>query len=82
VLSLLKMLAHCLKGLLVVGTMERRRAIQEQLLAYCGLDTYGLARLWCFLSGRRWPKDAGDRGPFLERSQPPGAAVAAPPALL
>ena len=63
-------------------TAEWRRAIQEQLLAYCGLDTYGLARLWCFLSGRRWPKDAGDGDPSLERSQPPGAAVAAPLGLL
>lgn len=30
----------------------RKAQIEEQLLAYCGLDTYAMVRLWEFFSGR------------------------------
>jgi hypothetical protein len=30
----------------------RRDEIEEQLIAYCGLDTYAMVRLWQFLAGR------------------------------
>lgn len=33
-------------------TPERKREIEGQLLAYCGLDTYAMVRLWQFLTGR------------------------------
>lgn len=31
---------------------ERKADINEQLLAYCGLDTFAMVRLWQFLAGR------------------------------
>lgn len=31
---------------------ERKAEINEQLLAYCGLDTFAMVRLWQFLAGR------------------------------
>lgn len=31
---------------------ERKAKINEQLLAYCGLDTFAMVRLWQFLAGR------------------------------
>ena len=31
---------------------ERKAEIQKQLLAYCGLDTFAMVRLWQFLAGR------------------------------
>ena len=35
------------------GTVPERKAeIEMQLLAYCGLDTFAMVRLWQFLSGR------------------------------
>lgn len=33
-------------------TLERKAEIEEQLLEYCGLDTFAMVRLWQFLSGR------------------------------
>jgi hypothetical protein len=33
-------------------TPDRRAEIHEQLLSYCGLDTFAMVRLWQFLSGR------------------------------
>lgn len=32
--------------------IERQVEIRQQLLAYCGLDTFAMVRLWQFLSGR------------------------------
>jgi len=35
------------------GTSEERKSvIERQLLAYCGLDTFAMVRLWQFFSGR------------------------------
>lgn len=34
-------------------TSERKAAIKQQLLAYCGLDTFAMVRLWQFLAGRK-----------------------------
>jgi hypothetical protein len=34
------------------STPERKDEIEQQLLAYCGLDTFAMVRLWQFLSGR------------------------------
>lgn len=35
------------------GTLPNRKAeIERQLLAYCGLDTFAMVRLWKFLAGR------------------------------
>ena len=31
---------------------ERKKEIEQQLLAYCGLDTYAMVRLWQFFAGR------------------------------
>ena len=31
---------------------ERKKEIEQQLLAYCGLDTYAMVKLWQFLTGR------------------------------
>jgi hypothetical protein len=31
---------------------ERKSEIERQLLAYCGLDTYAMLRLWQVLAGR------------------------------
>lgn len=31
---------------------ERKSEIEKQLLAYCGLDTFAMVRLWQFLAGR------------------------------
>lgn len=31
---------------------QRRAQIEQQLIRYCGLDTYAMVRLWQFLSGR------------------------------
>ncbi len=36
-------------------TAERRREIEQQLRAYCRLDTFGLVRLWQFFTGRNAP---------------------------
>jgi hypothetical protein len=36
---------------------ERKSEINDQLLAYCQLDTYALLRIWQFFAGR---KDLGD----------------------
>jgi hypothetical protein len=36
----------------VTTTEERRIAIRQQLLSYCGLDTLALVRIWKILSGR------------------------------
>lgn len=33
-------------------SLERKAKINEQLLAYCGLDTFAMVRLWQFLAGR------------------------------
>ena len=34
-------------------TLEARKAeIKKQLLAYCGLDTYAMVRLWSLFSGQ------------------------------
>jgi hypothetical protein len=33
-------------------TIARRAQIEQQLLEYCGLDTYAMVRLWQFFSGR------------------------------
>lgn len=33
-------------------TLERKAAIEAQLLKYCGLDTFAMVRIWQFLSGR------------------------------
>lgn len=33
-------------------TSDRKAEIERQLLAYCGLDTFAMVRLWQFLSGR------------------------------
>lgn len=33
-------------------TPERKTEIDKQLLAYCGLDTFAMVRLWQFLAGR------------------------------
>ena len=33
-------------------TFERKNEIERQLLAYCGLDTFAMVRLWQFLAGR------------------------------
>lgn len=33
-------------------TAERKEEIEQQLLAYCGLDTFAMVRLWQFLAGR------------------------------
>lgn len=33
-------------------TPERKGEIEQQLLAYCGLDTFAMVRLWQFLAGR------------------------------
>ena len=35
-----------------VTSAERKAQILEQLLKYCGLDTFAMVRLWQFLSGR------------------------------
>jgi hypothetical protein len=32
-------------------TKSRKDEIHSQLLAYCGLDTYAMVRLWHFFSG-------------------------------
>jgi len=32
---------------------ERQAEIEEQLLTYCGLDTFAMVRLWHFLAGRK-----------------------------
>jgi hypothetical protein len=32
--------------------LERRGEIERQLLAYCGLDTYAMVRLWQVFAGR------------------------------
>jgi len=32
---------------------ERKDQIERQLLAYCGLDTFAMVRLWAFFSGRK-----------------------------
>ncbi|BCG04720.1 hypothetical protein PPGU19_092880 (plasmid) [Paraburkholderia sp. PGU19] len=32
---------------------QRRMQIEQQLTAYCGLDTYAMVRLWQFLTGQR-----------------------------
>ena len=38
------------------GTAAARKAqIEQQLLAYCGLDTLAMVRLWKFFSGRSDP---------------------------
>lgn len=38
------------------GTNETRKSeIERQLLAYCGLDTFAMVRLWQFFSGRKEP---------------------------
>ncbi|MCE9519714.1 MAG: DUF2779 domain-containing protein [Verrucomicrobia bacterium] len=34
---------------------ERKREIEQQLLAYCRLDTFAMVRLWQFFSGRDEP---------------------------
>lgn len=31
---------------------SRKTQIEQQLLKYCGLDTYAMVRLWQFFSGR------------------------------
>ena len=31
---------------------ERKGEIEQQLLTYCGLDTFAMVRLWQFLAGR------------------------------
>jgi hypothetical protein len=31
---------------------KRKSEIERQLLAYCGLDTYAMLRLWQVLAGR------------------------------
>ncbi|RAV74412.1 DUF2779 domain-containing protein, partial [Aerococcus loyolae] len=33
-------------------TAERRNLIETQLLAYCGLDTFAMVRMWQFFTGR------------------------------
>jgi hypothetical protein len=33
-------------------TIPRKAEIEQQLLKYCGLDTYAMVRLWQFFSGR------------------------------
>lgn len=33
-------------------SQERKAEIEQQLLAYCGLDTFAMVRLWQFLAGR------------------------------
>ena len=33
-------------------SVERKAQIEQQLLAYCRLDTYAMVRLWQVLSGR------------------------------
>lgn len=33
-------------------TLERRAQIEQQLVDYCGLDTYAMVRLWGFFAGR------------------------------
>lgn len=33
-------------------TSQRKAEIEQQLLAYCGLDTFAMVRLWQFLAGR------------------------------
>lgn len=34
-------------------TSQRKAEIEHQLLAYCGLDTFAMVRLWQFLAGRK-----------------------------
>lgn len=34
-------------------TIARKTELEQQLLKYCGLDTYAMVRLWQFFSGRR-----------------------------
>jgi hypothetical protein len=34
-------------------TSQRKAEIEQQLLAYCGLDTFAMVRLWQFLAGRK-----------------------------
>lgn len=34
-------------------TVERKQEIERQLLAYCGLDTYAMVRLWQVFAGRK-----------------------------
>ncbi len=36
--------------------VERKAEIERQLLAYCGLDTYAMVRLWQVLAGRSYLK--------------------------
>jgi len=33
-------------------TLSRKAEIEQQLLAYCKLDTYAMIRLWTFFTGR------------------------------
>jgi hypothetical protein len=33
-------------------TLERKNQIEQQLLAYCKLDTYAMVRLWQVFAGR------------------------------
>ena len=41
-----------LEAIAATTTATRKSEIEEQLLKYCGLDTYAMVRLWQFFSGR------------------------------
>ncbi len=43
--------AAFLEAIRPATTAERREQIKQELLQYCWLDTYALARVWAHLSG-------------------------------
>ncbi len=46
----------------------RKNEIRRELLAYCGLDTYALARLWQHFAGRHDIRVYSEGPPVLTRS--------------
>ncbi len=43
-----------LKALSPQTSQARKREIEQQLLAYCALDTYAMVRMWAIFSGSAW----------------------------
>jgi hypothetical protein len=41
-----------LEAIAVETSQSRKSQIEQQLLAYCSLDTYAMVKLWQFFSGR------------------------------
>jgi len=44
--------ANFLEAVAPTTTAERKAEIQQQLLAYCQLDTLAMVRIWEFFTGR------------------------------